>query len=74
MALRIRKDGKVLCAAIHEVQEGDIYIDDNLHYLLSAEWKVLLTEPHEKHRINGQWWWKGHVPDGVIIDDFYLEE
>ena len=44
MALRIRKDRKtIVCAAFNEPKEGDCYIDDKLHYVLSTEMKVLCT-------------------------------
>lgn len=72
MALRIRKDGRVLCAALHEAEEGDMYVDDGLHYYLSVEQKVLVTEPHERHQHRGQWWWANKVPADIIIDEFYL--
>lgn len=72
MALRIRKDGNILCAAIHPEKEGDTYIDDGLHYQMSVEHKVIVTEPHEKHIKNGQWWWRGNIPKGIEIDKFYL--
>lgn len=72
MALRIRKDGRILCAAIHPAEQGDTYIDDNLHYQMSCEHKVIGTEEIESHMKNGQWWWIGNLPEGVKIDDFYL--
>ena len=31
MALRIRKDGRVLCAAHHPPEPGDLYLDDFVH-------------------------------------------
>lgn len=72
MALRIRKDGRVLCAALNKAEEGDHYIDDWLHYELSVERKVLVTTPNKYHMKNGgEWWWKGHEPEGVKMDDFY---
>lgn len=73
MAIRIRKDGRILCAAIHPPEDGDTYIDDGLHYLLSVERKLLVTEPSEKHMCRGEWWWKGSVPLGIQIEDFYNE-
>ncbi len=73
MALRIRKDGRILCAAMHEKEEGDTYIHDGLHYILSVEEKVLATEPHELHQYRGEWWWKGSIPPGTVIDEFYLK-
>lgn len=67
MALRIRKDGRILCAAMHPKESGDIYIDDGLHYYLSVEKKLLVTEPHEKHKDHGLWWWKDEVPEGTEL-------
>ncbi len=74
MAVRIRKNGRVLCAAMHKKEDGDTYIDDTLHYHLSAERKVLVTEPHEKHKDSGEWWWRGNVPNNINVADFYLRE
>lgn len=68
MAVRIRKDGRILCAAMHPAEEGDTYIHDGLHYRLSVEEKVLVTEAHERHKAHGQWWWAGSVPEGVEIE------
>lgn len=36
MALRVRENGKILCAAKSGPLEGDIYIDDNIHGWLSG--------------------------------------
>ena len=69
--MRIRKDGRVLCAAMHSAEEGDTYIDDGLHYELSVIAKVLVTEPMERHRLHGQWFWRGNVPPEVRVDEFY---
>ena len=74
MALRIRKDGRILCAAIHSKEPEDIYIDDGLHYEMSVVHKVLVTEPMSEHAKHGEWWWRGQVPTGVVIDDFYLSQ
>lgn len=74
MALRIRQDGRVLCAARHEAEPGDAYLDDGVHYELSVERRVLVTEPMPKHGEHGQWWWKGQEPDDAEIDPFYYEE
>jgi hypothetical protein len=75
MALRIRKDGRILCAAHHCAQDGDTYIDDQLHYQLSVENGVLVTLPMPQHAEAGphfgQWWWVGQVPAGVEVDDWH---
>ena len=73
MALRIRKDGKVLCAALNGPEDGDTYLHDGIHYNLSVVEKVLVTTENEHHMKNGgQWWWKGQQPKSVIIEEFYL--
>ncbi len=74
MAIRIRKDGRILCAALHPKEPGDTYIDDGLHYEMSVIHKVIGSEPSERHMRSGQWWWMGNVPDGIIIDGFYLSK
>ena len=44
MALRIRKNGKkIVCAAQSKARKGDCYLDDNVHYVLAVEMKVLYT-------------------------------
>lgn len=73
MAVRIRKDGRVLCAAIHPAEDGDCYVDDSVHYALSVEAKVLVTESHEHHKDRGEWWWINAVPNEVSIDSFYKD-
>ena len=57
MALRIRKNGRVLCAALHCKEKGDLYINDGLHYHLSQVAKVLWKDPWPKHSQHGEWWW-----------------
>ena len=71
MALRIRSDGRILCAALHNREDGDTYIDDNLHYEMSVVHKVIVTEPMPEHTLRGEWWWTNQVPREVIVDDFY---
>jgi hypothetical protein len=71
MALRIRKNGRILCAALHPEEDNDTYIDDGLHYYLSVEKKILITEVMEGHQQRGEWWWKGNVPANIDIDPFY---
>jgi hypothetical protein len=72
MAVRIRKDGRILCAAMHPEEDGDTYLDDGIHYYLSVEKKILVTEPWDKHKNSGQWWWKGNIPQDVEVDKFYI--
>ncbi len=68
MALRIRRDGRILCAAMHQPEPGDTYLDDDAHYHLSVVKGALVTEPIEGHVKHGQWWWAGNVPEGVVIE------
>lgn len=60
MAVQIRKDGRIFCAAHSEVEDGDCYLDDGIHYLLAVEGKVLVTD--ENHSIHWQWWRVGQMP------------
>lgn len=71
MALRIRKDGRILCAAIHSEESGDTYIGDGLHYQMSVVNKIIGCENHQKHQKSGEWWWMGNIPEEVEIDEFY---
>lgn len=71
MAVRIRKTGEILCAAMHPEEPGDVYLDDGIHYRLSVELKVLVSEPMERHQHDGLWWWRDEVPDDRAIDPFY---
>lgn len=73
MSLRIRKDGRIFCAAINEEEEGDIYIGDGLHYHLSVEARVLVTTENDIHMATGgEWWWRGQEPDDIIMGKNYL--
>jgi hypothetical protein len=45
VAVRIRATGRIVCAATHGPKPDDTYIDDYLHYSLSVEKRVLVTEP-----------------------------
>jgi len=51
MAIRIRKiEGKTiaLCAAKSHAEEGDIYLDDNVHHALSTKFSVdFLSEGYD---------------------------
>lgn len=77
MAVRGRRDGRVLCAAMHPPEPGDTYLDDGLAYRLSVELRVLVTEPMELvggrggHAVHGEWWWANDVPADVEVDPFY---
>lgn len=74
MAVRIRKNGKIVCAALNEAEEGDMYLNDATHYHLSVIEKVLVTTENDHHmKTGGQWWWKTKVPENITIDKFYLE-
>ncbi len=68
MALRLRMDGRILCAAIHAEETGDIYLDDAIHYLLSVELGIIVSEYHVEHQHTGEWWRVDEVPEGLIID------
>lgn len=62
MALRVRKNGKILCAAIHKEEEGDTYIPDNISEILTGctgEDPILLTDDEPNHSTHGQWWFAG---------------
>jgi len=55
MAIRWRKDGRLICAAMSEPEDGDTYIDDRLHYQLSVISRAIIADiDHEK---NGLWHW-----------------
>lgn len=41
MAIRIRKSGKIVCAAENKALKGDYYIDDKLHYILAVQLKLI---------------------------------
>jgi len=77
MALRIRKDGRILCAATHVEEPGDIYLNDTEHYRFSVELGLFVTEPMEPnpenpgrggHKAHGEWWWRYRVPDDVVLE------
>ena len=62
MAIRVRKDGTMWCAALTEPAEGDTYIDDGLHYAMSVELGVIVALPWPEHSKNPQWWWANAAP------------
>jgi len=55
MAVRWRKDGSLVCAAMSDPETGDRYIDDGLHYQLSVVTKAIVADP--RHKENGLWHW-----------------
>jgi hypothetical protein len=69
MAVRIRDNGTIVCAAMHPALPGDTYLDDTVHYRLSAELRVLVAEPIEQHQHDGLWWWRDAVPEGRKVED-----
>jgi hypothetical protein len=79
VSLRLRDDGRVLCAAMHPAEIDDRYVDDGGHYLLSVELGVLVTEPMLPnpedpglggHGAHGEWWWRGHEPDEAVLEEW----
>jgi len=78
LAVRIRMDGQILCAALHPAEPGDTYVPDGLHEQLSSELKVLVTEPMRckggrgGHAMHGEWWWRDRIPAEAEVDPFYL--
>lgn len=74
MALRVRRDGRILCAAMHPEEPGDTYLHDGIHYTLSVELDALVTEKMEQaegrggHAHHGEWWWSHRVPPDVVPD------
>ena len=75
MALRVRADGTILCAAMHPALPDDrAYIDDGIHYKLSVCLRAIVTEPWELdgglggHARHGRWWWVDDVPAEAVIE------
>lgn len=74
MAVRVREDGSVVCAAMHPARKGDVYVDDGLHYRLSVELGLLVSEPMEGpgglggHAAHGRWWWRGCAPEDAELE------
>lgn len=81
MSLRIRATGEILCAAMHRELPGDQYIDDRVHYGLSVEHGLLVTEPWELpagaglggHGTHGLWWWRGEAPEEAALGSWRNE-
>lgn len=55
MAIRWRKNGALICAAMSKQEDGDTYINDRLHYQLSIISKAILADID--HESNGLWHW-----------------
>lgn len=55
MAIRIREDGTILCAAMTEKEEGDTYLNDDIHYYLSQLTKAI--RPSKTHTKDALWFW-----------------
>lgn len=77
MALRVRTDGRILCAAMHPAEPDDAYINDRGHYLLSVDLGFIVTEPMTPdpdnpgrggHCAHGEWWLRDAVPDDVVLE------
>lgn len=79
MALRIRRDGRILCAAVHPGESGDTYINDALHYRLSVDLGALVTEPMRcdggrgGHASHGEWWWRDRIPADIELAPCYVK-
>lgn len=64
MSLRVRKNGDIVCAALHEARDGDTYIPDNISSVLSGatgEEPLIVTDPEPIHSTHGRWWWAGQI-------------
>lgn len=55
MALRIRSNGDIVCAAMTEPQEGDTYLHDGIHYYLSVLTEAIVAS--ENHKEDALWFW-----------------
>jgi hypothetical protein len=79
MAVRIREDGRILCAAVHPAEPGDTYLHDGLHGRLASGLGAIVTEPmhcdggRRGHAYHGEWWWRDRIPADVEADPFYME-
>jgi hypothetical protein len=79
MALRIRENGQILCAAMHPAQDGDTYLHDGISYKLTVDTLAIVTEPMQAtpanpgrggHGSHGEWWWADAVPTDAVIENF----
>jgi len=44
MAVRVRMNGQMVCAAQSDAEAGDVYIDDAVHHLLHTDLKIIGTD------------------------------
>ena len=64
MALRVRANGDIVCAALHGEEAGDTYIPDNISEVLTGctgEEPVLITDKEPIHSTHGRWFWAGRI-------------
>ena len=62
MSLRIRVNGKIVCAAKSNPEDSDLYINDYYHYKLSVLSKII--KPTKEEALNGVWYIKySHFKD-----------
>lgn len=54
MAIRIRKNGLILCARLSKEKEGDVYLNDKLHYL-NVQRGTIVTKIYPLHKRTGKW-------------------
>jgi len=74
MAIRVRMNGRMFCAAMTEPMPGDTYIDDTLHHELCAVHRVIVSKPADLHAKSAEWWWRNAVPAGTVIDPHFIGE
>jgi hypothetical protein len=71
MSLRIRNDGRILCAAMHGEEPGDTYLHDGIHHRLCRLGAIVTEAMHQEggrggHAAHGEWWWVDEVPPDVV--------
>jgi len=55
VSLRWRADGRLLCGAKSEAQDGDVYFDDGQQYEMSRRGIIV---PDANEDANGLWHWQ----------------
>lgn len=55
MALRIRENGQILCAAHTDPLPGDTYLHDGIHYFLSVLTGAIVAS--DNHSEDNLWFW-----------------